>query len=583
MPTLIPTVQQIEDYLESLEELIYSSLSAATPDLPNVREAINRLWEDVSRFGPQALPPLPEIHIPGLGTFEVPPPPPPPPPPKSLWEKSADWAVEHKWATISIGLGILGLGVLGSYTAIQWKGSVRSRKNLRAKASSNERKQVVVVLGGDSAFGTPLVSDLEAKGYIVIATVSTPEAAEKIESLSHGYVRALVVNPLEPEWIITFIRSVSSTLSRRFPISAAGDPHAPPSTRVYIQSVISLLTLPSSNNSVSTPVPLERLSPPSYNQCVQDTHLTPLLLLQCILPFLRVTPFRSLDNLANNVARKSIVVCVPAAHARVGLPFLGQEAIAGAANLRMVDVLRRELKAASLSSGGGSFKDLKVVTVDVGSTDIGEWLPPPVDDKPRLNAYEPALRGLVGSSPAALRRTWTSPAVLSHAILKVIQDGRSGNDDVSAWELASRKWARFVEWLNGDHVVVGPGARTYFLASMLPTRILDLLLVTPWYLFHLRERLTSIQSQSQTYRLPTKPTAAAPPAQSTSMVVALSKPAQSQTVSPIDSDPDVHTDSSSEADAADIESLTNSGYGSGVGESWVNVKDKGAVRDHSPA
>lgn len=56
---------------------------------------------------------------------------------------------------------------------------------------------IVVVLGGDTPYGLPLILDLERKGYIVIASVSTPEAIEGLESRSKGYVKALVLNPSE--------------------------------------------------------------------------------------------------------------------------------------------------------------------------------------------------------------------------------------------------------------------------------------------------------------------------------------------------------------------------------------------------
>ena len=52
MSGVFPTIEQIEDYMESLEELLFSSLQAATPDLPRVSEAIHRLWEDVSLIYP---------------------------------------------------------------------------------------------------------------------------------------------------------------------------------------------------------------------------------------------------------------------------------------------------------------------------------------------------------------------------------------------------------------------------------------------------------------------------------------------------------------------------------------------------
>ena len=56
---------------------------------------------------------------------------------------------------------------------------------------------LLVVLGGDSPLGLPLILDLEKKGYIVIASVSTPEAVDDIEKQCHGYVRALVLDPTE--------------------------------------------------------------------------------------------------------------------------------------------------------------------------------------------------------------------------------------------------------------------------------------------------------------------------------------------------------------------------------------------------
>lgn len=54
-----------------------------------------------------------------------------------------------------------------------------------------------MILGGDTPLGRPLIFDLEKKGYIVIASVSTPEAADALEHQCNGYVRALVLDPNE--------------------------------------------------------------------------------------------------------------------------------------------------------------------------------------------------------------------------------------------------------------------------------------------------------------------------------------------------------------------------------------------------
>jgi len=155
---MFPSIQQIEDVLESLEDIVYVSLSAATPDLPGVRETFNRLWDDVSRFGPN----LPDIHVrvPSLGDFHVPPPPPPPPPPKSIVEKSIDWCQENPWAVLGLGLGA---GLLVGYGSHKYRVYRRQRgvRHISTVSVPRERRQVV------GAYSIPLLSAPSAK--VVIA------------------------------------------------------------------------------------------------------------------------------------------------------------------------------------------------------------------------------------------------------------------------------------------------------------------------------------------------------------------------------------------------------------------------------
>ena len=140
MPAVLPTIEQIEDYLKSVEELVVSSLSAATPDLPRVSEAIHRLWQDVLRHSPQAVP----ATLKGLGAFEVPPPPPPPPPPKSFFEDAADWVADHPWTIAGLGVSVLGAGLLVGYASprLRHKTRVGGRKHATAVANT-ERRQVI--------------------------------------------------------------------------------------------------------------------------------------------------------------------------------------------------------------------------------------------------------------------------------------------------------------------------------------------------------------------------------------------------------------------------------------------------------
>jgi nucleoside-diphosphate-sugar epimerase len=54
---------------------------------------------------------------------------------------------------------------------------------------------ITVVLGADTLAGPALVHSLEKRGYVVIASCATAEAAEMLEKRSKGFVRALVLKP----------------------------------------------------------------------------------------------------------------------------------------------------------------------------------------------------------------------------------------------------------------------------------------------------------------------------------------------------------------------------------------------------
>lgn len=143
MPVPLPTVQNIEDFLQQVEEYVVDTVHSAAPSMPSVRQAFEKLWEDINRFGPwQSLPPLPDLRMPSLGAFEVPPPPPPPPQPHGFCERYADWASTHPWKTAFIGVGLVGAGVAVGYGGI---GAAKARKVRAATStkSDGERREVI--------------------------------------------------------------------------------------------------------------------------------------------------------------------------------------------------------------------------------------------------------------------------------------------------------------------------------------------------------------------------------------------------------------------------------------------------------
>ncbi|TFK42479.1 hypothetical protein BDQ12DRAFT_703011 [Crucibulum laeve] len=562
-------VEKIEEYLASVEEYFFSSLSAVTHSVPDVHEAVNRIWVDISRYGP-GMPAFPEVHIPTLGDFQVPPPPPPPPPSPSWIGRSAGWVGKHPWKTSGIAIGVVGAGLLVGYTTMTTK-----RNTYRVRVKSTERRQVVVVLGGDSPFALPLILELEKKEYIVIASVSTPEAVEALESQCSGYVKALVLDPQEPATIPVFLRSLASTLSRKFPITAHGDPYASPSSHPYIQSVISLLTL----SSLIQPIlaPLEHISlRSSYLPYLNATQITPLQVIQSLLPLLRTGPARSRDK-----GKKSIIVCLPATDVRVGLPFASMQAMSAAGTLKGIEILRREINAAALTDKTESMRNLKVVTVDVGSFNTattGSDIPPEGLYKAMENwsasekvTYGPSFAAILHNTSSeatsslgtgnryGIKRRPTNISVFVDNLIGVVSGGRYGPTlfGINIGIGTIRNWIR------GERFSVGAGAITYNIASHLPPTLLDVILNIPHFLISIRNRLLPVQP----FRQPPKDL---PPAQPRAPAPAAAiRPAdiarlEAEAEKEAEADDETH-DSSSDAD---VESVTS---GEGVEDSWVKA------------
>ncbi|KAK0484044.1 hypothetical protein IW261DRAFT_1466403 [Armillaria novae-zelandiae] len=541
-------MDMIEDYLDSLEEILFSSLSAATPDIPRIRDSFHQLWTDVTRYGPG----IPK-HIPGLGDFEVPPPPPPPPPPPTWVENTADWIERNPWTTGGITVGVVGTGLLVGYGGVYLR-TVRARK---LKALATAKRQVVVVLGGDAPLGLPLISDLERKGYIVIASVSTPEAADLLERQSHGFVRALVLDPTETGTIPVFLRSLSSALSRRFPLNSPGDPFSSPASHPYIHAVVSLLSLAGPVHHA----PFEHISLQSdYLTYLTATQITPLQVIQSLLPLLRNVPSKG---------KKPIIVCVPATDARIGLPFSSLQSMSAAGTLRAVEVLRREIQVAALTGKTEAMRNISVVVADVGSFNVGpptHFLPPEDVYKAMEGwsvsekiTYGPGFAAMAQQSimPKSKWETFTGyfqndarygvarkPAdvkVFVDSIVSVVSNGQFGRSFLG-FNLC---FGVVRNWLRGERFSVGAGAHTYRLASVLPSLILDTLLNVPYWLIAMRNAL-----------LPTQPFVRPPPA--------LDPVVEPQAEPHLESEAEDGNESGSEAD---VES--NSGEGAA---SWVRLK-----------
>jgi hypothetical protein len=72
------------------------------------------------------------------------------------------------------------------------------------------------VLGGDNPLALPLILALEKKGFIIIASVATPEAVDELEHAGKGYVKALVLDPFEVRPCLPGSSHFSHTMIARY-------------------------------------------------------------------------------------------------------------------------------------------------------------------------------------------------------------------------------------------------------------------------------------------------------------------------------------------------------------------------------
>ncbi|KAI5124295.1 hypothetical protein M0805_008903 [Coniferiporia weirii] len=573
----VPSREQIDEYISSVEEYVVSSF-AYVSDIHAINDSVNRLWMHVSRFGP---PEMPVLNLPGLGRFDVPPPPPLPPPPpiQTSWcEGVGAWAGRNKALVGAVCVGAVGAGLLAGYSASAYaKTRARSRRAQRTVGSgTSSRRLIVVVLGGDTPLGRPLISGLENEGYIVITSVSNPDAVAEIEACGNGYVRALVFDPCEPSTLQPFLRSLKATLGLRFPLNTPGDPYQhSPATFPILYSVVSLLTLPSSL-ACPIPAPFENLDlSATYVPHLIQTHVMPLQVVQALLPLFRVDSVRSQDATYAFGGRKSVVLCVPAPDARVGVPYASAQAMSAAATVRGAEVLRRELAQVA----DAHMRNIRVVVADVGI--IGD---PKIWNSPAPAFDGETLQGSIGNWTPSEQRVYAVPYsaftsvvcrkrarepttvdAFVRTLVKTVGRNIVKGERKSTIVIGLRLWASgLYRLIQGSRISVGSGATTYAVASYLPTAILDTLLSLPAFLVSVRNRY-----------LPTSPYVIAPSPQATPLDQ--STELKSQDVIPESSDTNeppasplstsMTSEQATEMDGSEATTLPD------VENSWVSVQD----------
>jgi len=205
------------------------------------------------------------------------------------------------------------------------------------------------------------------------------------------------------------------------------------------------------------------------------------------MPLLRTTPARSRDIASGNYGKKTIIVCVPAADGRVGLPFGSVQAMSAAAMLRGVEVLRREINAAAVTDKSECMNNIKVVVVDVGvvsdgSCTEGSSMSPQSVYKAMEDwtaseklTYGPAFASIAqaggpsrptsrwktvkavleGKVPFGVRRRGWNVSVFVDRIVGIV-NGRNGISSMIGLGLGV---GRIRDWIRGEWVAVGAGGK----------------------------------------------------------------------------------------------------------------------------
>lgn len=247
----------------------------------------------------------------------------------------------------------------------------------------------------------------------------------------------------------------------------------------YIHSIISLLTLSAPVPHINAP--LEHVSlQNTYLPYLTATQITPLQVIQALLPLLRTVSARSRDK-----GKKSIIVCLPAMDARVGLPFASVQAMCAAGTLRGAEVLRREIRIAAMADKSDSMQNINVVVVDVGAFNIGvssNSLPPEgiyksmedwtasekviygpafvsvMGEKPQVSSRLERLRSLVQNGYGyGTPRKETDLSVFADNIVGVVSGGRYGP---SLFGLGLGI-GRIHNWIRGERFSIGSGGKCH--------------------------------------------------------------------------------------------------------------------------
>ncbi|SGY77514.1 BQ5605_C005g03657 [Microbotryum silenes-dioicae] len=216
------------------------------------------------------------------------------------------------------------------------------------------RKEAVLVLGCDSPLFADLALDLEARGFVVIATVSNPNAVDALEKRSRGWLKVLVLDGNDATSVAPFLRSLATALSLRFPLRSAGDPFARPAYALVLSACINALSIDADKNDLT---PVEAMDTDTVRRYVGEKIATFSGIVRGVVPILRSAANRP-------EAPRGVFLHLAPSTSPLSLPFDSLASASDAAISSLLTSLRRELHATSSPS------NIRVKSLSLGLFDV---------------------------------------------------------------------------------------------------------------------------------------------------------------------------------------------------------------------
>lgn len=156
----------------------------------------------------------------------------------------------------------------------------------RKTSDCSGRLEAVLVLGADP--GTPgatIARDLARKGFVVLASVRRTSSVKGLEKDGRGWIKVLVLDPSEANSFAPFIRSVTASLSLRFPLHSPGDAFVSDGLSLSLTGLVN--ALPLSIDPFERMRPVESVELDELEYAMRETVGSAASVVKAVLPMMR--------------------------------------------------------------------------------------------------------------------------------------------------------------------------------------------------------------------------------------------------------------------------------------------------------